>query len=736
MKLKKLPILLCALFTAPMAAMADTEVIDETNNVEQLQTVQVQGKAFRAISEATRYQKDRVNLGLLGSQNAFTSPITVVNYDEKMVESEGARNLVDLIAQTDASTWQFGGETNTLNGLYVRGYQLDVRQFSVNGLAGLYSIQGSPTVMVGSAQLIKGASSALNGMDPEGAVSGAVNIETKKATDTPINKVGVGYFTDSRLQGSFDFGRRFGVDKQWGMRINGLWRHGDTPRAGYDEDNKELALSTDYRGDRLRLALDVMYAKRKATGSRARFQDIQNYAFQMPSAPDGRTNLVPSWQGQTTEDKTAMLTFEYDASDAVMLSGGIGYSKSHYWGNLAQLTAINSSGDYYVGTRNNRGSRRVDLTSETLSMNLTARGQFETGSVSHHWNAAYDRVLRKRLNYWGSGYTSSISTNMYAPDFRSGSTTLPALNTTPTADASYIADSLALSDTLGFADDQYRLTLGGRLQWIAQKNHKNDKRVSTHRFSPMAMLAWVPNPNWVIYGNYMEDLEPGSVDEDAGTMSDPRVSKQFEIGVRKNWGDVVTTLNVFQISRPGYWRGNSTSGTDFATRKALGLAAAGQAQGKERNRGVELNIYANLLDKTLRPSFGLMYLQSRLIDYPNYKDNLVNGVQVANPRVVAKAGIEWDTPFVRGLSVNAGVQYIGKSYQDTAKTYAFPSYTLVDIGAAYTMKLKGDKTLTVRTGVENLFNKAYWQVQRGQYDRSFAVLGMPRTFWLKADLAF
>ena len=108
----------------------------------------------------------------------------------------------------------------------------------------------------------------------------------------------------------------------------------------------------------------------------------------------------------------------------------------------------------------------------------------------------------------------------------------------------------------------------------------------------------------------------GQDDDGHVTMADPRVSRQFEVGVRKNWGDFVTTLNAFQIKRPGYWRGNTTSGTDFAARKNAGLAYSGSEQGMERSRGIEFNTYANLLNKTLRPTFGLMYLQSTVKDYP------------------------------------------------------------------------------------------------------------------------
>ena len=188
-----------------IAEPADNE--PEASTQAELQTVTVKGKAAKAISEATNsYQRDRVNLGLLGRQNAFTAPITAVNYDEKAFEDKEPRTIVDVIAKTDASVMAFGGESNTLQGLYVRGLQLDARQFSVNGLAGLYSTYNSPTAAVGAAQLIKGASSATVGMDPEGAVGSAVNIETKKASDEGNRNLGLAWFSDSRIQPSIDVG--------------------------------------------------------------------------------------------------------------------------------------------------------------------------------------------------------------------------------------------------------------------------------------------------------------------------------------------------------------------------------------------------------------------------------------------------------------------------------------------------------------------------------------------------
>ena len=737
-KLALMPLLIMSAFS-----YAADEATPETPVQQQLQEVNVRADAKR-VKAARSYSiasdgdlRDRVNLGVLGKANAFTAPITVVNYDEQALNNTEARTLVDAVAKKDASVWQFGGESNTLTGLYFRGYQLDARQFSVNGLAGMYGTQGTASVQVGSAQLIKGASTAVNGMDPEGAVSGSVNIETKKAADEGNRKIGLGWFSNNRAQGTFDLGQRFGENKEFGVRANGKLRHGDTPRHGYSEDNKEFALNADYRGEKVRVAFDSIYAKRKTNGGRARMQDIQNANGRLFDAPEGKVNLAPSWQAQNTRGQTNMLTFEWDAFENAQITGGIGYNNARYYGNFASPT-VTSSGLTYNSGR----ARLTDQRFKTLSMNLTARGEFETGPVSHNWSTAFDRIDRKRTTYQGARQTRSsvidpsidIPTQLAKLDSNLGS----AWNTTPSLDTVIKVNSLAVSDTLGFADNKYRLTLGGRFQAVEQKNKLNGRKADANRFSPMLMAAWVPQPDLVVYGNYMEDLEPSDIrtdDDGHVTMADPRVSRQFEVGVRKNWGDFVTALNAFQIKRPGYWLGKTTSGTDFAARKNAGLAYSGSEQGIERSRGIEFNTYANLLNKTLRPTFGLMYLQSTVKDYPNFADNLVNGVQVANPRVIAKAGVEWDTPFAKGLTLNGGVQYFGKSYQDTQKQYAFPSYTLVDVGARYKTKL-GKNTLTVSSSVENLFNKNYWQVQRGQYDRSFAVVGMPRTYWLKAELDF
>lgn len=682
--------------------------------------------------KATDKLKSEVNLSLLGKQLAFTSPITVVNYDEKAFADSEPRNVVDALAKTDASVMNFGGETNTLQGIYVRGLQLDARQFSVNGLAGLYSTYNSPTSAVSSAQLIKGASTATVGMDPEGSSGASINIETKRATDKDINTIGFTWFSNNRLQESFDFGRRFGANKEWGVRINGKYRDGETARINYDERNKELAIGLDYRGEKLRVGIDYIYAKRATNGGRARIQDIQNLSYSLPHAPNGDINLIPAWSGQTTDDQTIMATFEYDLPYNMTISGGIGHLVSKYYGSFGQILAtdITPTGNYKISQL-----RAMDYINRTTSGNLKLHGYLSTAGINHNWNISLDAVARERDFDQGNVMRKFSAGNIYAPIFAKNSPefTVPKQGNTDQILKSY---SLALADTLSFMEDRLHFTLGGRFQWIKQENYTTNtttgiKSIKTdaksQRFSPMLTLAWVPNADMVVYGNYLEDLEPGSVDED-GNMAKPIVSRQIEVGVRKNWNAFfTTTLSAYQIARPG---------TITAKAAANNLGKVGEEQGKERNRGIEFNIYANLFDNTLRPSLGITYNKGDLIDYANYAGVIISGAQVASPRIMAKANVEWDTSFIRNLTLNAAIQYYGKSYQDYAKNYAFPAYTTVDLGSKYSIKLGNNQQVILRAGIENLFNKSYWQVQRGKADRSFAVVGMPRTYWAKIEYSF
>ena len=84
--------------SAQSPAQAEASAQDSSATPAQtLQNVTVQSdrsvvraaKSFSIASDGD--MRDRVNLSLLGRANAFTAPITVVNYDEKRINNKQAR---------------------------------------------------------------------------------------------------------------------------------------------------------------------------------------------------------------------------------------------------------------------------------------------------------------------------------------------------------------------------------------------------------------------------------------------------------------------------------------------------------------------------------------------------------------------------------------------------------------------------------------------------------------------
>jgi iron complex outermembrane receptor protein len=94
------------------------------------------------------------------------------------------------------------------------------------------------------------------------------------------------------------------------------------------------------------------------------------------------------------------------------------------------------------------------------------------------------------------------------------------------------------------------------------------------------------------------------------------------------------------------------------------------------------------------------------------------------------AGLDWDTPWVKGLSLNGRVIYTSEAYLTTANTVEFPGWTRVDVGARYETAFNG-KPVTIRANIENLFDNDYW-ITTG----TFATVGSPRTYVLSAAFDF
>jgi iron complex outermembrane receptor protein len=197
-----------------------------------------------------------------------------------------------------------------------------------------------------------------------------------------------------------------------------------------------------------------------------------------------------------------------------------------------------------------------------------------------------------------------------------------------------------------------------------------------------------------------------------GEIFAPVKSKQYEVGTKLDTGKFGATLSVFEISQP--------NGILDPATLLYGV------EGEQRNRGVELSAFGE-------PATGVRVLAgATFIDGELTKTagGLTDGnTAIGVPDIQANAGLEWDAPYLAGLTLTGRALYTSSQYLNVLNTQRIPDWTRLDLGARY--RVQNAKTpITVRATVENVFDKAYWASTGGGY----LTLGAPLSVLLSVSV--
>jgi len=649
------------------------------------------------------------SLGMLGTTDTLSSPFSSTSYTSELIQDEQARTIGDVLLN-DASvrmSTAAGGFSEDIN---IRGFSIAGGDTGLNGLYGLTSASRVPTEIVERLDLLKGPGTLVNGIPPGGSIGGSVNVVTKRADDAPLTRVGLGYIGQSQFGGSVDIGRRFGEDNAWGIRVNGAYRDGE---ASIDNGNQKLGLGSvglDYRGSRLRWSLDAYTQQENTDGFRPQI-GFQPTLLALPEPADSRMNWFP---GTTLklEDNVVMSRIEYDLTDQLTAYAGIGYRD----GSAEQMfptTSVSMDGLGNFTARNGF----YDSYSKTTSADIGLRARFATGSVGHTVTLSAANLEQELGNAYVAS-TGTVRSSIYNP---SALPVVTGARNDPRKASEAHNYSVALADTLSFAQDRLLLTLGVRDQTVGYDNYNTTTGAQTGSYdqsalSPLAGLVWKATDTVSLYGNYTEGLTRGGVAPttaaNAGEVFPPFKSKGYEAGVKVDWGSIMTTASVFEITK-----GNSI--TDPVTNLY-------SFDGEQRNRGVELAAYGEPV-RGLRLMGGVTFNDAKVARAAQYQGNDAYGV----PDVNFSLGADWDVPGVQGLALNGRVIYTGSQYASNANTITLPSWTRYDIGARYRTQVSG-KGLVLRAGIENLTDENVWLVSGNNY----LTVSAPRTFVVSATLDF
>ncbi len=552
---------------------------------------------------------------------------------------------------------------------------------------GLYGIAPTYRIFtdyVERIEVLKGPSAALSGIAPNGGVGGVINVVPKRAGED-LTRFTASYGSAAQFGGHWDIARRYGDSKEWGVRVNGSLRDGDTPIDRQSETTGVGSLALDYQGERFRSWLYLIAQTDRFDAPSRPF--LMAPGLQVSKAPDGRLNMTQPWEWSHINDQSALLRTEYDVSDQVTLFADVGGSRTNVERFFGLPTIINTSGDTTATPQ------FFGLSIDRTTYDGGVRARFDTGVVHHavaFQASVYHDALYRRLT---NG--SLVTSNIYNP------TVAPTQFANEISERPRLSDSeltgLSIADTLSVLDERVLLTLGVRRQGIEANNYLSNVGTLTSSYDRSATTQWLVSSSGPgttsLYANYIEGLSRGDVAPQTasnfGEVLSPYIAKQYEAGIKLDFGRFATTFSAFEISKAS----GELSGGRFA------------ATAEQQVRGLEFNVYGELMPD-IRVLGGLSLLDGTLTKTAVAAN--VGNTPIGVPNVQANIGAEWDLPWVRGLTLNGAVIYTGKQFVDKQRTSNRFRTGRDSISVPrYTTAINGRKTV-FRANVQNVTGANYW----------------------------
>ena len=709
-------------------AHAQTSIAADSN-VQTLETVTVNASADASAEGLTKpFAGGQVarggRVGILGNQDIMDTPFSSTSYTNELIQDQQAKSVADVLLN-DPSVRQARGFGNFQEVYIVRGFPVYSDDVAYNGLYGMLPRQYIAAEFLERVEVFRGANTFLNGAAPGGSgIGGSINLLPKRAPNEALSRVGFGVQSGGQTSVSTDIARRFGPDESTGIRLNAVRRDGGTGIDNEKVDLTAVGIGLDWRSSKARISTDIGYQDYKLTGGRPSVTPAAD--LPIPTAPDAKRNFAQPWTYSKERDTFATVRGELDFTDNLTgwVAGGVRNSKEANV--LANPGLTNAAGDSLSSRFDNQ--RKENISTGEVGV----RAKFSTGSVGHTVSASVARYHGKERN--GLAYSDPvIANNIYAPY-----ASPPPPNTMtfgnpsdPQLSNEVLTSSVAIADTLSFAQDTVLLTLGARSQTIEQISYAGYKGIETDRYkkskvTPVAGIVFKATPNVSLYANYIEGLVKGSVAptlansqpvSNGGQVFAPYAAKQKEIGAKYDAGKWGGGVAFFTTTQPSAFVQNQTYGLN----------------GEQRNQGLELSLYGEPV-KGLRLLGGVTLINA---EQTRMEGDLTNGRDVIGvPRQQFNLNAEWDVAGVRGLALNARILHTSSQYANAANTQVVPAWNRLDLGARYLMDIGSNRLLTLRGRIDNALNTSYWASAGGYPGSNYLVLGAPRTLVVSGSIDF
>ncbi|WP_333992339.1 TonB-dependent siderophore receptor [Pseudomonas sp. S3(2024)] len=656
------------------------------------------------------YTATRTAAGTKTDTALVEAPRSISVATRQQMDDRSVHSLDDAVRYMPGITASSYGSDTRIDWLRVRGFE--PTQF-LDGLPlpkGVYANPKPETWNLDRLALLRGPASSVYGQTPPG---GLLDMVSRRPSAEASSEIQLQYGSDNHRQINFASTGKIDDAGQFLYGISGVVRDSDTQIDHIENKRYNIAPSLTWNiDDDTKFTLLTQFT-RDDTGVTSQFYPIQGTKIDMPFGKiSHHKNLGdPDYDFYDRTYYALGYAFEHRLNDVWQFKQNLRYTKSDLSFQTVTVNSYNPSfAGFTVDDQGNvgRGTTNVDEDISQFAVDNNFQADFATGDIRHTLLLGLDH---QRSN---TNYTSIFGT---APDINVNNPIYGQPITRPARSSAfydydqktyqtglYVQDQMAL--------DQWRLTLGGREDWVhtgTQFINKGDA-TNTQRdkaFSGNAALSYVFDSGFVPYLSYAESFQPTSGADATSTGSlKPTEGKQWELGIKYQPPGSKTLLSaaVYDLTQK-----------NVAVNSIVNNVTITSQTGEVKVKGLELEAVSDVTDNL-----------KVIAAYTLAKSEVQKGVDKGNrlqlmPNQQASLWTDytWHSGVLDGFGIGGGVRYTGNTYGDKANTWLgkADAYTVFDASVHYDLgrldnSLKG---ASLAVNATNLFDRDYISTCDGYY---------------------
>ncbi|RON82965.1 TonB-dependent siderophore receptor [Pseudomonas fluorescens] len=652
------------------------------------------------------YTATRTAAGSKTDTALVEAPRSISVATRQQMDDRSVHSLDDAVRYMPGITASSYGSDTRIDWLRVRGFE--PTQF-LDGLPlprGVYANPKPETWNLDRLALLRGPASSVYGQTPPG---GLLDMVSRRPSAEASSEIQLQYGSDNHRQINFASTGKIDDAGQFLYGISGVVRDSGTQIDHIDNKRYNIAPSLTWNIDDDTKFTLLSQFTRDDTGITSQFLPVQGTKIDMPfGSVSHHKNLGdPNWEYYDRTYYALGYAFEHRLNDVWQFKQNLRYTKSDL---SFQALTVGSYPYTMVDDQGNVGrtSTSVDEDISQFAVDNNFQADFATGDIRHTVLLGLDHQ-RSNTNYlsiYGDGLKTNVLNPIYGqPIVRPDrSTAYYDYDQKTYQTGLYVQDQMAL--------DQWRLTLGGREDWVHTGTKFFNKADATNtqrdkNFSGNAALSYVFDSGFVPYISYAESFQPTTGADASSTGSlKPTEGKQWEMGVKYQppGSKTLLTAAVYDLTQK-----------NVAVTTTVGNTPITSQTGEVKVKGLELEATSDVTDNL--KVIAAYTLAKSEVQKGDYKGNRLQ--LMPNQQASLWTDYTWHNGVLDGFGIGGGVRYTGNTYGDQGNTWLGKAnaYTVFDASVHYDLgrldnSLKG---ASVAVNATNLFDKDYISTCDGFY---------------------